>query len=185
MRQLNIKFLEENHKEILEVNGKLYQEVKDNYIDGEMMFISDQLDILRYSLADWSIGSYNHNYLNIRDYGKFILAVKEMEESIPSLNDSYKSFIEDMVEKVYKCHDTEMYTEEYESLYREVKNGSKYLANEIVKNWTEILEPSRETIKQYFYEFYIDDYFSDRVDDFMIDDDMVLYENILKSYSCK
>jgi len=185
MRQLNIKFLEENHKEILEVNGNLYQEVKDNYIDGEMMFISDQLDILRYSLADWSIGSYNHNYLDIRDYTEFVLAVKEMEESIPALSDDYKSFIEDMVEKVSKYRDTEMYTNESEKLYEEIESGAVYLANEIVKNWTEILEPSRETIKQYFYEFYIDNYFSDRVDDFMIDDDMVLYENILKSYSCK
>jgi len=159
MRKLNIEFLEKNHKEILKVNGKLFKEVEDDCIDTEMMYISEQLDILRYSLSDWSIGSYNRNYLDIRDYTEFVLAVKEMEDSIPALHDDYKSFIDDMAEKVYKYRDTEMYTDESEKLYEEIESGAVYLVNEIVKKWTNLLEPSRETIEDYFYEFYIDSSF--------------------------
>ena len=61
-----INQLTDNEKrELIENNSALANMVYDDMIENEMCFITEQLNCIRAGLRDYSIGSYNYNYMKL------------------------------------------------------------------------------------------------------------------------
>ena len=55
---------------ILENNTKLVRDIEEDIIESEMNYISGMLGYFRESLRDYSIGFYNRNCIEVKDYEK-------------------------------------------------------------------------------------------------------------------
>lgn len=62
---------------IVNRSKKLRDELDEYIQDTEMNWIEEKLSCVRESLANWSVGFYNQNFLRVRDYESFVDGVGE------------------------------------------------------------------------------------------------------------
>ncbi len=77
------KFSELTDEQLVSIvkNSKKMRDEFCEYIqDTEMSWIGDKLDCVRDSLSDYSIGYYDRNYINVRDYESFVDGVAQSSE---------------------------------------------------------------------------------------------------------
>jgi hypothetical protein len=92
------KLVSLSNKEILNhvMSSKTLREKFDEYINRcEMDWIGEKLGCFSFRGADWSIGAYNHNYLNVKECDEFVASV---EKSI-----SYFDCTEQRTNTIYKA----------------------------------------------------------------------------------
>ena len=54
----------------------------DEYVwESEFDYISDKLEIMKPAISNYEIGLYNHNFIRVCDYRKFVDCARECEES--------------------------------------------------------------------------------------------------------
>ena len=78
------KFTEMNLQEIEQIvnRSKELRDQLESYIqECEMDFISDKLFPVKNSLSDWSIGFWDQNYINVKDYHDFVAGVRSSVKS--------------------------------------------------------------------------------------------------------
>lgn len=162
----------EDLKKVWEVNEKLQVEVNEDYQESQMIWISDLLGGIKGALKDWSIGFYQRNYIDIKDDFLFLDALQSADK------DSI-IFLDEDRERLNKA------IEEYNNSYEEdediikLESESEYFQEKTLEYFDLVTNIDFDYIESYFYEFYIDERMND---DFFIDEDFILYENIVKCY---
>lgn len=185
------KYISElNNEELVKVfnaNKKLQERVLDDMIESEMYWIGEELDYLKPSLNDWSIGTCQHNYLKVGDSAEFIANLLALQEDYGLFSDSEKHIItdtealkerlwnlegpsEDDFEDEEREFDEEAFdraVEEYEALEAELEDQFE----EAVKDLAEAVARKYSDRLDYFYnhkaqlDYFLEFYSSERLDD--------------------
>lgn len=96
---------------IVNRSKKLRDELDEYIQDSEMHWISEKLSCVKDSLANWSVGFYNQNFLRVRDYEGFVDGV---EKSIKMYGASEK--LEKKFHQVQKLLHTNLFAHTAEQL---------------------------------------------------------------------
>lgn len=96
---------------IVNRSKKLRDELNEYIQDSEMNWISEKLSCVQDSLANWSVGFYNQNFLRVRDYEGFVDGV---EKSIKMYGASEK--LEKKFHQVQKLLHTNLFAHTAEQL---------------------------------------------------------------------
>ena len=97
--------------QIVNRSKKLRDELYEYIQDSEMHWISKKLSCVKSSLANWSVGFYNQNFLRVRDYEVFVDGV---EKSIKMYGASEK--LEKKFHQVQKLLHTNLFAHTAEQL---------------------------------------------------------------------
>ncbi len=65
MKKMLNDFTNEDFEKVIGLNAEITEMVENSYIESTMFWVSEQLNIFKKSLKDWSVGFYNQNYLKI------------------------------------------------------------------------------------------------------------------------
>ena len=173
-----INQLTDNEKrELIETNGALQIMVYDDMIDNEMDFISEQLNHIAPGLRDYSIGSYNYNYLTVGNSVKFLDGLEALQKDYCTLPDELQPEIKRVLDARERFYEMSYNSKNYNLLDAWLEEKAQYFADCIAKYFTSCLDPSRADMIEYFIEFYADE----RMDEtYYINNDGVLYQTITK-----
>jgi hypothetical protein len=178
----------EELKQVFKANHKLQGDVYEDMIDSEMHWIGEQLDYIRDSLRDWSIGAYGHNFIKIKDTDKFIAGLIKMDNGIPLFSDKDAKQIYEVEKLRDSFYNKDSDDEDYEEVEEELEEAVKELAEAVVDKFTQRLYDCSNSDYQldYFIEFYCDSrleqdlvYIDDETDSFELFEDI----GYTKSYS--
>jgi hypothetical protein len=185
------KYIEELTKEelklVFKANYKLQTEVYEDMVDSELHWVGEQLDYIRASLLDWSIGANNYNYIKVKDNSGFIDGLIEMDKGIPLFNDTDAKQIYEVEKLRYELFNKDCEDEDYDDVEEQYEAQVKELAEAVTRQFGRRLDDCSNSEYQldYFIEFYADarlekDLFY--VDD--EDDSYELFEDVayIKSY---
>ena len=170
---------------ILNANEKLLNDVCEDYEEGEMFYISEILDCFKNALSDWAIGFSCGNYVSIKDNDIYNLCegLKDATKSYGFLNNEELKVVDQLQELNSRLYEMNYDNKQWDNLENKVDELIKEVESIIVNKFNKICTYDRETIKNYFLDFYFDE----RLDheEMYIDDDYVLYEEVsyIKSYA--
>ena len=180
MKKLFIKDMSnEQLKKVFEANERLRSLVLENSLETEMFYITKQLDYFRKSLKDYSIGTYQSNYITVKDNGKFIRGVEEMENSIPLFNYKHKTLKKALL-ILEKYENENMYTKKFDKLEAQLDEIVEELSNDVAQRFTDILDNCEDTILEYFLDFYAEVILNK--DCYVDEETFILKEDIVTSY---
>ena len=170
--------LTENEKrELIENNETLQNMVYDDMIENEMYFISEQLNYITPGLRDYSIGSYNYNYLTVGNSVKFLDGLEELQKNYCTLPDAMQHEIDRVLEARERFYLMSYNNKNYDDLDAWIDKKAQYFADCITDYFSACLDPTRDDMINYFIEFYADE----RMDkSYYISDGGILYQTITK-----
>jgi hypothetical protein len=181
------KLTKEELKLVFKANNQLQNDVYEDMIDSELHWVGEQLDYIRASLSDWSIGAYNRNYLKVKDNSGFIDGLIEMDKGIPLFSDKEAKQIYEVQELRDRFYEMPSDEDGYEELEEEYEAAVQELAEAVTDKFGQRLDDCSNSEYQldYFIEFYADARLEE--DLFYIDDEddsYVLFQDIayIKSY---
>ena len=156
-----MKFIHEltetEKRELIENNSALANMVYDDMIETEMDYISEQLDIIRNGLKDYSIGAYNRNIIIVSDATEFLHGLQRLQEIYCTLPDE----LTPEINRVLAARDRLLYNnmnyDNYYMLSDWLDKKAQYFADCITDYFSACLDPSRDDIISYFIEFYADE----------------------------
>ena len=181
------RYVEELSKEelvkVFKANARLQKAVYADMVDSELFWIGEQLDYIKDSLQDWSIGVYNHNYISVKHIDGFIDGLIEMNKEVPLFEDTKQIFeVDRMINEFYikDCYD-----EDYEEAEKELEKAIKDLTEKVVRHFEERLDWCLDRDNQ--LEYFLDFYYDARMESgamYIKDDSYELYEDVsyTKSY---
>lgn len=167
----------EELKRVYKTNSKLRDSIREDYEDNQMYIVNETLDYFRSSLADYSIGLYNNNYINIRDKNKFL-------EGVIRANSNHKLCVNDDSTILYeainihnKLQNTDYDEENYKILENKFNLMIEELKENVLKEFNDMTMPESECyLLEAFIMIYVDDEINDN--EFYIDEDYVLYKRV-------
>lgn len=173
----HIHELTDNEKrELIENNNALSNMVYDDMLENEMNFISEQLDVIRKSLKNYSIGPYNRNIIIVSDALKFLDGLETLQENYCTLPDDMNDEIKSVLDARDRFRSIDM---SYNNLYNLsvwLDQKAQYFADCITDYFSSCLDPSRDDMISYFIEFYADE----RMDESYYIKNGILYQTITK-----
>lgn len=173
--------LTDNEKrELIESNDTLASMVYDDMIDGEMYFISEQMEYIRSGCNDWRIGANNYNYITVSDTERFLWGLEELQKTFCTLPDAMQPEINRVLAALNRCLYKDMSCDNYNRLSIWLDEKAQYFADCIADYFTRCLDPSRDDMISYFLDFYADERMGESC---FIDDDGALYQTITKKFA--
>lgn len=159
---MTIKYLNELTREemdkVYNANDKLQYVIMEGIVEGEMFFISEQIEMISKYLSSWSIGQCNRDqHITVDSHEDFILALSEASEDF-SFSLEHTEEIAQARLLVVECQQEED-MDKIEELEYQIERVSQRLANHIRDLYTSILDDyclDDKNLKSYFYEFYAD-----------------------------
>lgn len=170
---------------VFDANAQLRDEVQNDMVETEMNYVSEQLDFVRGSLHDWSVGAYNHSYIIVNDPDKFVEGMETMDKSIPALLEEDRPLLQEALDILETYRNTEMDTEEFDEAEMQLESIAEQLADRLVYRFSQTLDAccmDSERQLDYFIDFYSDA----RLDSescYVDSEDYVLKEDITKTYN--
>ena len=143
-------------KGILKVNSELYQDVESDFIEGEMDFISDIIDPIRGALYDWSIGFYNHNYINIQCGSNFLEGLEEIQNNFGLFSDDDEQILKKAIELNKKLYFMDCDNKQYENLENKINSMVEYMEESFIDNINCITEVDINELEEFFIECYLE-----------------------------
>ena len=143
-------------KNILSINNKLAQDVEDDFIESEMYYISEIMDEIRGACYDWSIGFYNHNYINIKDGGVFLDGLENIQKKFGLLSDKDAEILTRALELNNRLYWFDADNKQYENLENKVNSLIKELEEIFIKNINLITDVDADVLEDFFINYYID-----------------------------
>lgn len=183
MKKLISELTREELVKVFNGNEKLRTSVYDDFVEGEMSWIGDHIDYIKDSLNDWNIGTYNRNYLKISDCREFLNGVEQIQKDFCLLSEDEEDLLSKAVNVADTHYESEMYSDEYYQLENEMEDLSNKVAQKLINHWESNLNCSKETLEDYFVEFYSEERMID--EDYFVDTDSYeLFEEVhfIKSY---
>ena len=152
-----INQLTDNEKRtLIENNSALANMVYDDMIENEMDFISEQINYIAPGLRDYSIGSYNYNYMTVGNSVKFLDGLEQLQKYYCTLPDAMNDEIKRVLEARERFYCMSYNNKNYDSLDAWIDKKAQYFADCIVEYFTSCLDPDRESMIEYFIDFYSD-----------------------------
>lgn len=167
---------DDEKRELIENNNALANMVYDDMMDGEMHFITEQLNYIAPGLRDYSIGSYNYNYLTVGNSVKFLDGLEQLQKCYCTLPDDMNDEIKRVLEARERFYLMDYNNKNYDVLDAWIDKKAQYFANCITDYFSMCLDPTRADMIEYFIEFYADE----RMDESFYIDNGVLYQTITK-----
>ena len=150
--------LTENEKRaLIENNSALANMVYDDMIENEMHFISEQLDVIRNSLKNYSIGAYNRNIIIVSDASEFLHGLQRLQECYCTLPDELTPEINRVLAARDRLLYNDMNYDNYYMLSDWLDKKAQYFADCITDYFSACLDPTRADMIEYFIEFYADE----------------------------
>lgn len=169
--------LTDNEKrELIENNAALQNMVYDDMLENEMDFISEQLNYIAPGLRDYSVGSYNYNYMTVGNSVKFFDGLEQLQKNYCTLPDDMQPEIERVLAARERFYLMSYNNKNYDDLDAWIDKKAQYFADCITDYFSACLDPSRSDMIEYFIEFYADE----RMDDSFYIDNGILYQTITK-----
>ena len=170
-------------KNILSINNKLAQDVEADFIECEMYYISDIMDEIRGACYDWSIGFYNHNYINIKDGGAFLDGLENIQYKFGLLSDKEAEILAHAQELNNRLYWFDSDNKQYDNLENKVNSLIEELEEIFIKNINLITDVDADALEDYFINCYMDNIDADKY--FYNVDTLELFEEIhyIKSYA--
>ena len=172
-----INQLTDNEKRaFIENNNTLANMVYSDMIDGEMNFITEQLNYIAPGLRDYSIGSYNYNYLTVGNSVKFLDGLETLQKNYCTLPDEMNNEIKRVLAARERFYLMSYNNKNYDLLDVWIDKKAQYFADCITNYFSCCLDPTRDDMINYFIEFYADE----RMDNSFYIDNGILYQTITK-----
>lgn len=172
-----INQLTDNEKRaLIENNSALQNMVYDDMIEGEMLFVSEQLNYIAPGLRDYSIGSYNYNYLTVGNSVKFLDGLEKLQQYYCTLPDRMTTEIYTVLAARERFYLMDYNNKNYDMLDAWIDEKAQYFADCICNYFSSCLDPSHDDMVNYFIEFYADE----RMDETYYIKDGILYQTITK-----
>lgn len=169
--------LTDNEKrELIENNSALANMVYDDMIENEMYFISEQLNYIAPGLRDYSIGSYNYNYLTVGNSVEFLDGLEKLQEYYCTLPDDINDEIKRVLDARDRFYLMSYNNKNYDLLDAWIDKKAQYFADCITDYFSRCLDPTHDDMIEYFIEFYADE----RMDETYYIKDGILYQTITK-----
>lgn len=143
-------------KNILSINNKLAQDVEADFIECEMYYINEIMDEIRGACSDWSIGFYNHNYINIKDGGAFLDGLENIQKKFGLLSDKDAEILTRALELNNRLYWFDCDNKQYENLENKVNSLIEELEEIFIKNINNITDIDADALEDYFINCYID-----------------------------
>ena len=176
MKYIN-QLTDDEKRALIENNDALQNMVYEDMIDGEMDFITEQLNYIAPGLRDYSIGSYNYNYLTVGNSVKFLDGLEELQKYYCTLPDDMNDEIKRVLAARERFYEMNYNNKNYDDLDAWIDKKAQRFADCIADRFSACLDPTRDDMISYFIEFYADE----RMDEsYYINDDGVLYQTITK-----
>lgn len=169
--------LTDNEKrELLENNAALQNMVYDDMIENEMYFISEQLNYIAPGLRDYSVGSYNYNYITVGNSIEFLDGLEQLQKNYCTLPDDMRPEINRVLAARERFYLMSYNNKNYDALDAWIDKKAQYFADCITDYFSRCLEPSQDDMIEYFIEFYADE----RMNESFYIDNGILYQTITK-----
>ncbi len=169
--------LTDNEKrELIENNSALQNMVYDDMLENEMDFISEQLNYIAPGLCDYSVGSYNYNYMTVGNSAKFLDGLETLQKKYCTLPDELQPEIDRVLSARDRFYLMSYNNKNYDDLDAWIDEKAQYFADCITDYFSRCSEPTRDDMINYFIEFYADE----RMDDSFYIDNGILYQTITK-----
>ncbi|HBF1331024.1 TPA: hypothetical protein KON86_002930 [Clostridioides difficile] len=167
----------EELKRVYKTNSKLRDSIREDYEDNQMYIVNETLDYFRSSLADYSIGLYNNNYINIRDKNKFLEGVIRANSNHKLFYNNNDAILYETIAIQNKLQHTDYDKENYKILENKFNLMIEELKENVLKEFNNMTMPESEC---YLLESFITMYVGDEINDneFYIDEDYVLYKRV-------
>ena len=170
--------LTDNEKrELIQNNSALANMVYDDMIENEMYFISEQLNYIAPGLRDYSVGSYNYNYLTVGNSVKFLDGLETLQKNYCTLPDELTPEINRVFAARDRFYLMSYNNKNYDTLEAWIDEKSQYFADCITDYFSACLEPSRADMIEYFIEFYADERMNES---YYINESEELYQTVTK-----
>lgn len=131
--------------ELFENNEELRREVEHSYIDIEMEWLGDITQDF-YGIKDYSVGFYNHNYIDI-DIFNIHMGIKTVQEY-------YGFFSEEDYKQLEKLMDLSTIEDEQED--EQLEEREENIKDIILEQFNLITEIKKEYLLDYFTDSYIE-----------------------------
>ena len=169
--------LTDNEKrELIESNAALQNVVYNDMIDGEMDFITEQLNYIAPGLRDYSVGSYNYNYLTVGNPVKFLDGLEKLQQYYCTLPDRMTTEINTVLAARGRFCEMNYNNKNYDLLDAWLDQKAQYFADCITDYFSRCLDPAHDDMVNYFIEFYADE----RMDETYYIENGELYQTITK-----
>lgn len=169
--------LTENEKRaLIENNSALANMVYDDMIENEMHFITEQLNYITPGLRDYSIGSYNYNYMTVGNSVKFLDGLEQLQKNYCTLPDDLQPEINRVLAARERFYSMSYNNKNYDALDAWIDKKAQFFADCITDYFSLCLDPSRDDMISYFIEFYADE----RMDESFYIENGILYQSITK-----
>ncbi|AGB62671.1 hypothetical protein [Bacillus phage phiAGATE] len=153
-------------KKVWENNPKLQEQVKEDFMDSEMHWVSERLDYLKPYLSDWSVGAHNPSYIDIGDYEGFVEGAERLSREMGLLQDEEdKKAINEMnsTRDAYELADEETdaeVLEELEDIFHRACDG-------VADNIAQLMEHALDCcyVDSNALDYFLDFYAPVRMDD--------------------
>lgn len=181
IRELN----KEELTKVFNSNEKLKNEIMDDMLDSEMLFIGDWFNGMRGYLSSYEYGLYcRGEHITVRNDNeeKFILYLESVDDDYCIFKPEDKENIlkaKRFIGIMNKCNS-------YSDRYYKFQEKLDSLINDITYSILEFINNNLESCceEKNQLEYFLDFYYEERMDDsYFIDKDFILYETIVKSYN--
>ena len=150
--------------------------VYDDIIENEMYFISEQLNYIAPGLRDYSVGSYNYNYITVSNSVKFLDGLEQLQTNYCTLPDDMQPEIDRVLAAQERFYFMSYNNKNYDALDAWIDKKAQYFADCITDYFSRCLEPSHDDMISYFIEFYADE----RMDESYYIKNGILYQTLTK-----
>ncbi|EIS9524179.1 hypothetical protein KWL52_006820 [Clostridioides difficile] len=167
----------EELKRVYKTNSKLREYIRKDYEENQMYIVSQTLDYFRSSLANYSIGLYNNNYINIRNKDRFLEGVIRANSDYKLFHNNDDTILYETIAIQNELQHTDYDEENYKILENKFNLMIEELKENVLKEFNNMtMQESESYLFEAFTMTYVDDEIND--DDFYIDDDYVLYKRV-------
>lgn len=175
MKYIN-QLTDDEKRALIEGNNALANMVYYDMNENESIFISEQLNYIAPGLRDYSIGSYNYNYMTVGNSVKFLDGLETLQKNYCTLPDDMNDEIKRVLEARERFYLMSYNNKNYDDLDAWIDKKAQYFADCIAEYFTSCLDPTRDDMINYFIEFYADE----RMDESYYIKDGILYQTTTK-----
>ncbi|WNO29739.1 hypothetical protein [Bacillus phage SDFMU_Pbc] len=174
-------------KKVWENNPKLQEQVREDFMDSEMYWVTERLGYLKPYLSDWSVGAYNQSYINIDDYEGFVEGAERLANEMSLLQDEEedKEAMNEMTSTrdAYELADEETDAEVLE----ELENTFHKTCDGVADNIAQLMEHALDCcyVDANALDYFLDFYVNNRMDeDYYVipENNYKLYQSVTRSF---
>ena len=127
-------------------------------------------------LRDYSIGSYNYNYITVGNSVKFLDGLETLQQCYCTLPDHMNNEIKRVLAARDRFYLMSYNNKNYDDFDAWIDKKAQYFADCITDYFSRCLDPTHDDMVNYFIEFYADE----RMDKTYYIKDGILYQTITK-----